>query len=682
MKTLKRLGIAALIGLVCFGVMLALSRTQFLGHFEWRTYDLRFHRRVKKPLPVHEDIVLIGIDDTTRQLLPWAMGRVWHADVMRHLSTVLPMATGYDILFKERTFGKAMQAATDEHRDTSPLVEEAKRWDYKFRDGLKLFDPAPVLAYNFILPDEEALDASEGAVIPPTQEALAHAARLLKRFEITKISGPTGKLIIGQDPSLPDPLFAQVVQLGFINAPWEADGVRRRLPMVMGWRTADPDTGIRRLMVFPSLTLLMVANYLEVEPGEIEVEMGREIRLAAAGKTYTIPIDYEGQLLVNFAGSTSSAFTVLSFAQVFNWGRKGNTRELEKLADKMVFVGEMGTGTVDTKPTPIGEETELVAMHLNAANSILQQEFVHLASPAGRTAILLAACVLTAVLSAGTSPRTSLLAATAMLLGYGLISWRIFGHSTLILPMVAPMTGMVLSFAVVIFYRYLTEERQKLWIRKALGRYLSPNIMNEVLAAPGKLTLGGQRRRLTVLFSDIRGFTTFCESHEPEEVVQILNEYLGRMTEQIFTHSGTLDKYVGDAIVAFFGAPGEEHAQHALDAARAALAMKAALRELQEKWRCDGCETLDAGIGINTGEMLVGNMGSTDIFDYTVIGDQVNLGARVESLTRDYNCHIIITESTYNEIRDHAEVRELGEETVKGKTKPIKVYELVGLKEP
>lgn len=674
MKMLRRLMIAALIGLVCFGVMLALSRTTaFLDRFEWRTYDLRFQSRAKHPRPTHPDIVLIGIDDTTREMLAWVKGREYHAHVLDGLSDVLPMAIGYDILFKKHIF--------EDMVSSSAAIEEMYNWDMDFRQSLTQPEPSPVLAYNFVLAEAARDEEGKGVRIRPSEEQLRESYELLGRFEITKITGPLEDLIEGDDPSLPDDKFAKVAQLGFINAPWEADGVRRKLPMAMRWRITDPETGRERDAVFPSLTLLMVATYLGVEPADIEVEIGKEIRIPTEEKTYLIPTDEKCQLLVNFAGPTTKAFEVYSFVQVLDWHAKGRSDKLEQFADKMVFVGEMGTGTVDTKPTPIGEETELVGLHLNAANSILRQEFVRPTTPAAQVLILLACCLFTTVASAGTSPRTSLLAATALFFGYGLIAWRVFAASTLVLPMVAPMVGIVFSFSVVIFYRYLTEERQKLWIRKALGRYLSPNVMSEVLADPAKLQLGGERRRLTVLFSDIRSFTPFCESREPEEVVTILNEYLTHMTQQIFEHSGTLDKYVGDEIVAFFGAPGEAHDQHALDAAKAALAMKATLAELQEKWRAEGREPLDFGVGLNTGEMLVGNMGSTDIFDYTVIGDQVNVGARVEALTRDYDCHIIITESTLNEIRDRAQVRELGEETVRGTTRPIRIYELTGLNE-
>ena len=231
------------------------------------------------------------------------------------------------------------------------------------------------------------------------------------------------------------------------------------------------------------------------------------------------------------------------------------------------------------------------------------------------------------------------------------------------------------------FYRFLAEERQKIWIRKALGRYLAPNVMQEVLKNPDQLKLGGTRKNLTVLFSDIVGFTPICEKLQPEEVVQLLNEYLGKMTECIFKHSGTLDKYVGDEIVAFFGAPGGEHADdHPKHAILAALDMQDELTALQKKWADEGKETIRCGIGINTGEMLVGNMGSSDIFDYTVIGDEVNLGARVEQLTRLHKCDIIVTEATYKHIQDLVEAKELGVEKVKGKEKGVRIYEVLGRK--
>ncbi len=184
-----------------------------------------------------------------------------------------------------------------------------------------------------------------------------------------------------------------------------------------------------------------------------------------------------------------------------------------------------------------------------------------------------------------------------------------------------------------------------------------------------------------MLFSDVRGFTSFSEKHEPEEVVSLLNEYLGAMTEIVFEHEGTLDKFVGDAIMALWGAPVGQP-DHAERAVRCALAMIDRLKQLQAKWTAEGRYVIDIGIGINTGGMVVGNMGAEGKkMDYTVIGDNVNLGARLEGLTRQYNHHIIISEFTFEKVKDIAQVSELGSVTVKGKERPVVIYGVVGLKQ-
>lgn len=215
-------------------------------------------------------------------------------------------------------------------------------------------------------------------------------------------------------------------------------------------------------------------------------------------------------------------------------------------------------------------------------------------------------------------------------------------------------------------------------IRSAFEKFLSPKLVEQMLQHPDQLKLGGEKRELTVFFSDIRGFTTYSEKYEPEKVVSILNEYLTAMTDIILDHDGTLDKFVGDEIMAIWGAPVHQE-NHAELAVMAALEMLDKLRELQQSWKKQGLEPIDIGIGINTGEMVVGNMGSLKRMDYTVIGDNVNIGARLESLTRQYNCHMIISEATYEKVRNTVNAIELAPVTVKGKTKPINIYNVLGL---
>jgi adenylate cyclase len=248
-------------------------------------------------------------------------------------------------------------------------------------------------------------------------------------------------------------------------------------------------------------------------------------------------------------------------------------------------------------------------------------------------------------------------------------------------PVVYPALALLGTFVTITIYRILTEERQRQYTRRAFQQYVSPEVVERIMQNPQALQFGGELRNLTVLFSDIRDFTTFTEKNDPQLVVQMLREYLTEMTRIVIEEGGTLDKYIGDAVMAEFGAP-IAYPDHALRGCRAALRMAAEVDRLTTKWVAEGREPFRIGLGVNTGNMVVGNLGSEQLFDYTVIGDEVNLGARLESLNKDYQTtkHIIISDGTVEAAGDTIEVRELGEVKVKGKTRPVVVYELLGLK--
>lgn len=267
------------------------------------------------------------------------------------------------------------------------------------------------------------------------------------------------------------------------------------------------------------------------------------------------------------------------------------------------------------------------------------------------------------------------LVALAAILGISVMLFNDYGY---VAALTSPSLALLAGFVGATVYNYITERKQKVLIKGMFSQYVNPTIVDELVAHPEKLRLGGERRELTVLFSDIAGFTSISESIKPERLVSLLNEYLSIMTEIVFATGGTLDKYEGDAIMAFWGAPIPQE-DHALRACKAALEMQKLLIRIRGRWEKEGKPDLNVRIGMSTGEMVVGNMGGRGRFDYTVMGDTVNLGSRLEGANKEYRTNIMISQKTYEEVKDHVLGRQLDLLIVKGRTEPVAVYELMGL---
>jgi adenylate cyclase len=274
------------------------------------------------------------------------------------------------------------------------------------------------------------------------------------------------------------------------------------------------------------------------------------------------------------------------------------------------------------------------------------------------------------------------LRATAYMLGslfvYFWLSYFLFAHYKMWVADFLPTATLSVTFAGIVSYRFFFEEGEKKKVRSAFSQYMHPALIAQMLSSPEGLRLGGEEKELTALFADIRGFTTLSENLTPAQLVELLNEYLTQMTEVIFKNWGTLDKYIGDAIMAFWGAPYPQ-ADHALRSCRAGLDMITALKRLQEGWKVRALPPIDIGVGINSGPMLVGNMGSKRRKNFTIMGDSVNLASRLEGINRQFGTHIIISEATFLLVKDHVVARELDLIRVKGKTQPVKVFELISL---
>lgn len=349
-----------------------------------------------------------------------------------------------------------------------------------------------------------------------------------------------------------------------------------------------------------------------------------------------IPTDLHGRVLINYIGKENS-FQYKSASDIIK----------DKIAtglfrDKIVLIGTSALGTYDQKITPLSNNMPGVEKNANVVENVLLNNFLR-KSPG---TLELAVILLTGIFLGLLLPRLKAIPGASISIGlivfYILLSFYFLIYKDIWINLIYPVSNMFVIFIALTVAKYFFEEKKAREIRAMFSSYVSPKIVTELINNPEKAKLGGERKDVTILFSDIIGFTALSERKPPEEVVDLLNEYFNEMTNIVFKWDGTLDKFVGDEIMAFWGAPADQP-NHAELAVRCALNMTDKLSELQKKWKREGKEVLDCGIGINTGEVIIGNIGATGKkMDYTVMGDHVNLAARIEKLTREYNAKMIV----------------------------------------
>jgi adenylate cyclase len=447
-----------------------------------------------------------------------------------------------------------------------------------------------------------------------------------------------------------------------------ADKITRRFAMVV--KIND--------RYYPSTALWLAMLHYGVSIDDVAVHMGKHIILKNAtipasesapsrNKDIPIPIDEQGSLLVNFYGSQGS-FQVRSFSDVVE-GRVSD----RYFRDKVILVGVYAEGLQDIHQVPYGNMFG-IEMIANVVTQLMNRDFITFSSDYVTILLIVFFGLLISYIVGRKSILYSYIAIAALSVIYFFAVIFIFDKYRYVLNLSAPLITGILTLFTMIVYRILTEEKEKKVIQGMFSNYVSKSVVEELLKHPEKLELGGEDKEITVLFSDIRGFTTLSENLTPQELVAHLNEYLSAMTDLIFKYEGTLDKYVGDEIMAFWNAPIEQE-QHAEFACRTALEMMEVLHVLNDGWPEN--KKLNIGIGLNTGIMTVGNMGSVSRMDYTLMGDNVNLGARLEGTNKIYGTNIIISEFTYEKIKDKFICRELDNIRVKGKLKPVKIFEVM-----
>lgn len=344
---------------------------------------------------------------------------------------------------------------------------------------------------------------------------------------------------------------------------------------------------------------------------------------------------------------------------------------------KIAIVGYTASGLVDLRATPLSATSAGVEIHANALDNLLRGRFNRAADPRVVLPLIVLAAALFGAIAASLQSQAATAALFAFFAGAWLAATPLLLRRGIVAAAVGPALAIAATWVTITLVRFVAEQRRSSLLKGTFGRYVSPQILDYLLENPDKVRLGGERRDLTILFSDIRGFTTISEASEPEEVVEMLNEYLTRMVDILLSHGGTLDKFIGDAVMGFWNAP-TEVGDHPRRAVLCAIDMIEETARLREEWEGQGKPSLRIGVGVNTGEAVVGNIGSNRVFGYTVIGDAVNLASRLEGKNKDYGTEIIVSESTKERMGNDIPAFYLDEVRVKGKNLPVKIYEIRG----
>ncbi len=618
----KRLLMMLSVGAGAFLLTVGLTQTEFFEAVEARSHDVRV-RSLHDQAPPPE-AVLVLVDEHSLEFFKnefdvrWPFSRGAYCPVLHFLKASGAKAVAFDIQFSE----------------PDPMGDE------EFAECIK--------AAGFVVLGYQCHAQGDGAPAPHGVELEGGAAHVK--------SAPC-------TPLLPvEPLRSAAAGFAAIDPTPDPDGVLRRVrPLEAGkagfhgtlgvglWLAANPDAKLRH------------------DGGAVHLGERR------------IPVDHDGEMLVRWR-AVEPPFPRHSFSTVFANGvllEEGGKPQLplDTFAGKAVFIGTSAAATYEFRVTPVREADYGIHVHASVYESIVSGKVGQRAAPWLDMALLflLVFMVAGAAVLLPTVGRQAILSIVVFGAYMAVAGW-LFQRYGYWLDVVAPAVGMFMAFSGANVLNYFTEGKAKAQIRSAFQHYLAPEVIAELVADPSKLALGGKRLEITAFFSDIAGFTTFSEQLEPTALVGFLNEYLTALTNIILEEGGTVDKYEGDAIIAMFGAP-LEHSDHAVRAVRSALRCQQRLDELRPGWRARGLPEVKTRIGLNSGLAVVGNMGSEQRFDYTMIGDTVNLAARLEGTNKVYDTVLMVGQGTHALCHESVLMRELDSVRVKGKTEPIAVYE-------
>jgi adenylate cyclase len=637
-----------------------------LEEIELNWLNLRF--RARGPLAPGPAVVLAAIDEKS---LATEGARI--AALVDALSRDGAKVISFDVLFSESEGDGRLALIGELERalDTSKISDARLRnilregranadQDQLLADALGRSTAPVVLGYFFHMSEQGVGFRIDAPEVERRLEAIAGSKYPLVYQDPTASAAP---FIKAYAPQANLPMFTdKAASSGYFSVTSDSDGVVRWMPLVI---QGGED-------FFPPLALLSAWHYLgepqmavRAGPYGVEgVQIGERL----------VPTDEAGRMFINYRGAAKT-FPTYSIGDIL-----AGTLAPGTFKDKIVVVGATAIGIGDIRTTPFGPVFPGPEVHANAIDNLLAGDFI--ARPRWAMVFDVLAIVVLGLLIGLVLPRTSalfgLLFTGALFVAYVLAAQWLFVAQRVGVNLVYPVFAMGATYTMLTLYRFLIEERERRRIKGAFQHYVAPDVIDIMLQDPAGVRLGGEEKVLTALLSDMEGFTSFSESHTPNEVIAVLSEYYARMTEEVFAVQGTLVEYVGDEMFALFGAPMTQ-ADHATRACMSALAMRACRESLSDEWEKIGRPRIKARTGINSGTMLVGNIGSKYRFHYGAMGDAVNLASRLEGLNKIYGTQIIISGTTAELVAGAFRLRELDLVRVKGRAQALHIYELIGV---
>lgn len=642
-------------------------RLGFVQYIDAKLYDYRL--RLTLPKTGDERIVILDIDEKSlKEDGRWPWGRDKMATLMENLFEKYGIAVvGFDVVFAERDNSSGLKVLQDLGRNQFKDVAQFQsvlaqikphlEYDNLFADKIKQHNV--VLGYYFSNSERGANKAISGALPEPVFPAGTFKGRPISFMQWDSYGA-----------NLPE-LQSSAATAGHFNPVVDFDGVVRRIPMIVEYGGA----------YYESLSLAVVRTALgmpKLSPGYANTKdknyAGLEwMTLESSQGDLRIPVDGEVSALVPYRGERG-AFRYIPASDVLH-----KRVPLADLQNKIVLVGTSAPGLMDMRSTPVGEVYPGVEVHANMISGILNQDIKQ--NPpyvlGANVLLLLTIGFALAILLPMFSPvYGTLLSAGALTLVIA-VNGSLWQYGNIALPLAGGLIMVLSLFALNMTYGYFIESRTKRQITGLFGQYVPSELVDEMSKNPEQVSMEGDSREMAILFSDVRGFTTISEGLEPKELSQLMNEFLTPLSRVIYGHRGTIDKYMGDCIMAFWGAPLPD-ARHSYHAVLSGLEMQRKLTELQPHFKERGWPEIRVGVGINTGRVSVGNMGSEVRVAYTVMGDAVNLASRLEGITKEYGAGVLVGELTKEETPEFV-YRELDLVRVKGKDKPVAIFEPLGL---